>query len=431
MASKLEQVVEYIANLEIGAKVSIKSLAKGLGVSEGTAYHAIKRAEQQELVVTLPKAGTTRVQKKNQPACAALTAKALMELADGEMLTKLSGPNLVLNQFLVGDGSTEDLQRRLGKGSEGAVCILGDRPEMQRLAVAGGASLLLTGGARPDGEALQQAERERLAVMRTERSTFHVLNRLNCAADGQFPFPVQVRVQEWMQPPQFLYLDDLVADGRQIFQSCGIQEIPVVDEEMHIRGVLSAAKALGTEVSQRVRKVYEAGAAYQAVQDTDLISEAAAQLVFSGGGQVFVLTGDQLEGMLTTNDILKVYQYYGAAAGQQSQEYLLQLVTSQEQNGRRIYSVRLPFSKAREHTIYGERSMSLLLSAANRYCQELGIRGSVQNMAFYSSMPGPAVGDLNLSVETMSQGAGHHALECEVYSDACSYAKASFLVLSE
>lgn len=431
MASKLEQVVEYIANLEIGTKVSIKSLAKSLSVSEGTAYHAIKRAEQQELVVTLPKAGTTRIQKKNQPTCAALTTRTLVELVDADILTEPSAPNLALSRFYVGDGSTEDLHRRLKKGGEGALCILGDRPEMQQLAVAGGASLLLTGGARPCGDVLQQAERERLAVLRTEHSTFHVLNRLNSAADSQFPFPVQVRVQEWMQPPQFLYLDDLVADGRQIFQSCGIKEIPVVDEEMHVCGILSAAKALSAEVSQRVRKVYEAGGSYQAVQDTDFISEAAARLVFNGGDQVFVLTDDRLEGMLTTNDILKVYQYYGAAVGQQSQEYLLQLVTSLDQNNRRIYSVRLPFSRANDHTIYGNHAMSLLLSAANRYCQELGIRGSVQNMAFHASMPGAVVGDLNISVETVSQSAGHYALECEVYSDVCSYAKASFLVLPE
>jgi len=431
LSSKLEQVVEYIANLEIGTKVSIKSLAKSLSVSEGTAYHAIKRAEQQELVVTLPKAGTTRVQKKDQPAYVLLTIKTLMDLIDAVMLTSPSTSDVVLNQFYVGDTNVEDLRRQLEAGNDGAVCILGDRPEMQRTAVAGGANLLLTGGAQPCEDILFQAEREHLVILRTEHSTFHVLNRLNSAADNHFPFPVQVRVQEWMQPPQFLYLDDLVADGRKIFQDYGLKEIPVVDEDMHICGILSAAKALGTEVSQRVRRVYENGGTYQAVQDTDYISVAAAQFVFRGGNQVFVLKEDRLEGMLTANDLLKVFQYYGASAGQQNQEYLLQLVTSQEQNSRHIYSVRLPFSKTQDHTIYGNHSMSLLLSAANHYCQELGIHGSVQNLTFYSGVPGAVVGDLNLSVELVSQSVGHYALECEVYSDVCSYAKASFLILPE
>lgn len=431
LASKLDQVVEYISNLKIGTNVSIKSLAKELSVSEGTAYHAIKRAEQQELVVTLPKAGTTRIQKTIQPTYTALTTTSLIKLTGATLLTDPLTSNTILNQFYIGDGSAEDLRRQLEEANVGAICILGDRPEMQEIAIACGSNLLLTGGAQPYEGALMQADREHLAILSTEHSTFHVLNRLNAVPDGRFPFPVQVRVQEWMQPPQFLYLNDLVADGRRIFQNYGIMEIPVVDEEMHICGILSAGKALNTDPSQRVRKVYESNGSYQAVQATDFISEAVAKIFLNTGSQIFALNGDRLEGMLSANDILKVLQYYNASLGQQNQEYLLEPVAGLNQNSKRIYSIRLPFSERDGHTIYGNHLLSLLLSAANRYCKELGIHGSVQNHTFNSTTTGPAVGDLTLSVETMSQSAGHYALEGEVYSDDCSYARAFFLVLPE
>lgn len=431
MPTKLELAVEYILNQEIGTKMSIKSLAKKLSVSEGTAYHAIKRAEQQGLVVTQPKAGTTRIQKKAQPACDALMTTMLMDLVDGTMLTNSSASNIALTQFCVGDVSVESLRRQLEKASAGVICILGDRPEMQQMAVACGANLLLTGGAKPYEDLLLQAEREHLVVMRTEHPTFHVLNRLNAIADKRFPFPVQVCVREWMQPPQFLYLDDLAADGRRIFQDCGIMEIPVIDEDRHICGILSAVKALNTESTQRVGKIYEAGGTYRAIQDTDSIAEVASQFSFGITNQVFVLKEGRLEGMLTANDILKVFQYYSPTFGHQSQEYLLELTTSSEQNNRRIYSAWLPFSEAQGYTIYGNHLLSLLLSAANRYCQETGIRGSVQNYNFFSNVQGPGTGDFSLSVETTSYSAGHYALECEIYSDTCSYARCTLLVLPD
>ena len=64
MISKNERVVEYIARLEAGEKVSVRKLATELGVSEGTAYKSIKQAEAQGLVITKPKVGTVRITLK-------------------------------------------------------------------------------------------------------------------------------------------------------------------------------------------------------------------------------------------------------------------------------------------------------------------------------------------------------------------------------
>ena len=44
MATKHDQILMYIENLPIGDKISVRSIAKTLSVSEGTAYRAIKAA---------------------------------------------------------------------------------------------------------------------------------------------------------------------------------------------------------------------------------------------------------------------------------------------------------------------------------------------------------------------------------------------------
>ena len=46
MATKHDQILKHIEELPIGDRISVRSIAKSLSVSEGTAYRAIKDAEK-------------------------------------------------------------------------------------------------------------------------------------------------------------------------------------------------------------------------------------------------------------------------------------------------------------------------------------------------------------------------------------------------
>ena len=52
MATKHDLILEYIESLPVGNRISVRSIAKELNVSEGTAYRAIKDAENVGLVST-------------------------------------------------------------------------------------------------------------------------------------------------------------------------------------------------------------------------------------------------------------------------------------------------------------------------------------------------------------------------------------------
>lgn len=65
MAKKQDYILNYIKHLETGTKISIRSLADTLSVSEGTAYKAIKKAEELNMVHTRPRAGTVRIAMKH------------------------------------------------------------------------------------------------------------------------------------------------------------------------------------------------------------------------------------------------------------------------------------------------------------------------------------------------------------------------------
>ena len=62
--SKHQDILDYLENLAIGKRVSVRSISNHLHVSEGTAYRAIKEAENRGIVETKPRSGTVRYRLK-------------------------------------------------------------------------------------------------------------------------------------------------------------------------------------------------------------------------------------------------------------------------------------------------------------------------------------------------------------------------------
>ena len=72
--TKHDIVIEYIESLEVGEKVSVRQLARQMNISEGTVYRAIKDAENQGLVSSIPKVGTIRIEQEKERSLAHIDA---------------------------------------------------------------------------------------------------------------------------------------------------------------------------------------------------------------------------------------------------------------------------------------------------------------------------------------------------------------------
>lgn len=66
LATKHEQILSYIDSLDVGEKISVRRIAKEMKVSEGTAYRAIKDAENKGFVSTIERVGTIRIEQKKK-----------------------------------------------------------------------------------------------------------------------------------------------------------------------------------------------------------------------------------------------------------------------------------------------------------------------------------------------------------------------------
>ena len=66
LSTKHEKILQYIESLPVGDKISVRQIAKEMLVSEGTAYRAIKEAENRRLVSSIERVGTIRIEKKKK-----------------------------------------------------------------------------------------------------------------------------------------------------------------------------------------------------------------------------------------------------------------------------------------------------------------------------------------------------------------------------
>ena len=109
--SKHQEILDYLEALPIGKRVSVRSISNHLQVSDGTAYRAIKEAENRGLVETRPRSGTVRIEKKVQVRLDRLTFAEIAEITESEVISGHEGLERVTISNLSPNSSRTNLTR--------------------------------------------------------------------------------------------------------------------------------------------------------------------------------------------------------------------------------------------------------------------------------------------------------------------------------
>ena len=115
LATKHELILHYIDGLPVGEKISVRSIAKALEVSEGTAYRAIKEAENKGYVSTIERVGTIRIEQKKKENIEKLTFAEVVNIVDGQVLGGRTGLHKTLNKFVIGAMKLDAMMRYTGR----------------------------------------------------------------------------------------------------------------------------------------------------------------------------------------------------------------------------------------------------------------------------------------------------------------------------
>ncbi|MFD1428978.1 DRTGG domain-containing protein [Lacticaseibacillus mingshuiensis] len=255
MATKHEQILNYIMNLAVGTKISVRRIARREKVSEGTAYRAIKEAENTGLVSTIERVGTIRIEQKPINNIDSLTFKVLVTLIDARVLGGSAGLKKKLDKFVIGAMTPDEMLRYITKNS---LVIIGNREDAQRLALQNGAAVLITGGFMTSDAVIKLANRFELPVLQTSHDTFTVATMINRALSDQAIKQDIMTVASLYTPlkdTKIAHPDQTVADFAALRGDRGDFVLPIITTSGRLVGIVTPREIAGKKQTTPLERV--------------------------------------------------------------------------------------------------------------------------------------------------------------------------------
>ncbi|MDZ5472500.1 CBS domain-containing protein [Bacillus sp. 31A1R] len=307
MATKHEQILQYIDDLPIGEKISVRQIAKALNVSEGTAYRAIKDAENKGYVSTIERVGTIRIERKKKENIEKLTYAEVVNIVDGQVLGGRAGLHKTLNKFVIGAMKLEAMMRYTGADN---LLIVGNRTKAHEYALNAGAAVLVTGGFDTEEHVKKLADELELPIISSSYDTFTVATMINRAIYDQLIKKEIVLVEDILTPIEdtaFLKTTDTLDKWYELNGETLHSRFPVVDQNMKVQGMLTSKDVMGISRETPIEKIMTKNP--MTVGGKTSVASSAHMMVWEGIEVLPVVNdSNKLEGIISRQDVLKALQ---------------------------------------------------------------------------------------------------------------------------
>jgi predicted transcriptional regulator len=307
LATKHEQILKHIDGLPVGEKISVRQIAKALNVSEGTAYRAIKEAENQGYVSSIERVGTIRIEKKKKENIEKLTFAEVVNIVDGQVLGGKSGLHKTLNKFVIGAMKLEAMMRYTEAGN---LLIVGNRTQAHEHALKAGAAVLITGGFDAEDQVKKLADELEMPVISSSYDTFTVATMINRAIYDQLIKKKILLVEDILTPiheTNILTISDHVKKWYELNQETGHGRFPVVDDNMKVQGIVTAKDIMNQEEETSIDKIMTKNP--MTVGNKMSVASSAHMMVWEGIELLPVVNDNLvLQGIISRQDVLKALQ---------------------------------------------------------------------------------------------------------------------------
>lgn len=307
MSTKHEKILQYIESLPVGDKISVRQIAKEMQVSEGTAYRAIKEAENRRLVSSIERVGTIRIEKKKKENIERLTFAEIVNIIDGQVLGGKSGLHKTLTKFVIGAMKLEDMMRYTDAG---CLLIVGNRTQAHEYALKTGAAVLITGGFDTTDDNKKLADDLDLPIISTTYDTFTVATMINRAIYDQLIKKDILLIEDIyvpMEETSVLRNDHTIADFHKQNMRTSHGAYPVVTAQNKLVGMITSKDVIGRDESEAIDKVMTKNPIAGSMKTS--VASAGHRMIWEGIDLLPVVNDDgALQGVISRQDVLKAIQ---------------------------------------------------------------------------------------------------------------------------
>ena len=307
MTSKHQQIIRYIESLPVGEKISVRSIAKNMEMSEGTAYRAIKEAENVGIVSTIERVGTIRIERKTKDNLEKLSFGEIIKIIEGEVFGGREGLDKILNRFVIGAMTLDAMTRYIQPES---LVIIGNREDAQLLALNQGAAVLITGGFQATPQLIQKADELKIPLMGTTYDTFTVASLINRAMTDQLikkKIMIVADIYNDIENTNYLKMDQTVKEYRELSEKTGNSRFPVVNHSNRLVGVVSAKDILGKSDSLIIERIMTKNPSVSKLHAS--VASVAHSMIWNGLEMLPVVQDNmELIGIISRRDVMKAMQ---------------------------------------------------------------------------------------------------------------------------
>ena len=419
MATKHEMILQHIISLDVGEKISVRQIAKELNVSDGTAYRAIKEAENQGLVNTIERVGTIRIEQKKKENFEKLTFAEVVNIIDGQVLGGRDGLHKTLSKFLIGAMQLDDMMRYTEAGS---LLIVGNRVEAHYRALKAGAAVLITGGFDTDERNKRLADEKDLPIISTSYDTFTVASMINRAIYDQLIKKEIIYIGDIATPIEETYYlkeTDQVKDWYVLNRESTHSRFPVLDNNRRLVGMVSPRDIVGQDESQEIAKVMSKKPL--TVQSTTSLASASHTMVWEGIELLPVVDdSEKLVGVVSRQDVLKALQQVQRQP--QVGETISDIINSniepaKDEEGTFIAKIVPQMTNHLGTLGHGVFTALIIESSSRMLLDKRKAELSIENITVYFTKPVQIESELRIKPRILEVGRLYVKIDVEVFDD--------------